>query len=546
MPQPKISRAQIDDIMFQALLSLPANFYWINRKGILLGCNDKTLQKLNLSSPDNFIGKHSLNLVTQKAWENSKLVMDKKQAMQFEETQINPDGSKIIYLSIKLPIIAKNRTKEVLGLVGISIDITDRKKYEFQLKTKHEESIQKNKALANFITQLKHNVTGQKSKTANVEQNAVELVNYLENIIASMPGNVFWKDRNGMFLGCNEHVAKILKLKSRKDIIGKTNYDLFKEPTISETTKIDETVMNSGKELVIDEIGLDINGKPANYITKKKPLFDKNNHVIGLLGIAFDITKHKQTEEKIIRQLEKEKTIIETKRQTIADLAASIAHEIGNLLGGIMVNMQLLDSDLRPKINESIEKHAGKYQRTLDLLDDLKKGMENAKFMFESIKFNIRSGEISKTQFELANIADDIAIVLKNCFPNEEIIANIKWNKKENFEYVGIPAYTRNILINILKNALYFIKEQRKGTITLTLKKGKKINQLIIEDTSKGISQDLLPHIFSRFSTVRKGGMGMGLVFCKKVMHEYGGDITCESELNKYARFILTFPAIIV
>jgi len=54
-----------------------------------------------------------------------------------------------------------------------------------------------------------------------------------------------------------------------------------------------------------------------------------------------------------------------------------------------------------------------------------------------------------------------------------------------------------------------------------------------------------LPKIFTHFSTTRKGGSGMGLAFCKMVMQEYGGDITCESELGKYTRFILTFPAVV-
>ncbi len=67
---------------------------------------------------------------------------------------------------------------------------------------------------------------------------------------------------------------------------------------------------------------------------------------------------------------------------------------------------------------------------------------------------------------------------------------------------------------------------------------------LIVEDTAKGISEELLPKAFTTFSTTRKGGIGMGLSFCKKVMNEYGGDIVCESELDKYTRFILSFPVV--
>jgi signal transduction histidine kinase len=166
--------------------------------------------------------------------------------------------------------------------------------------------------------------------------------------------------------------------------------------------------------------------------------------------------------------------------------------------------------------------------------------------MFESIKMNIRHGNIDKSQFVLADIAEDIEAVLNSCFPNEQKVAEIKWDKGQNFEYLGIPAYTRNILINLIKNALYFIKEEKRGDISITLKKGEKLNELIFEDTAKGISIDALPKLFTRFSTTCRGGTGMGLAFCKMVMQGYGGDIVCESKFGKYTRFILTFPAIVV
>lgn len=48
----------------------------------------------------------------------------------------------------------------------------------------------------------------------------------LENIIALMPDHVYWKDKEGVLQGCNNALAKSLGLKSRKDIVGKTDWDL--------------------------------------------------------------------------------------------------------------------------------------------------------------------------------------------------------------------------------------------------------------------------------------------------------------------------------
>lgn len=383
----------------------------------------------------------------------------------------------------------------------------------------------------------------------NLAQQLTASRNYLNNILTLLPEHIYWMDLDGKIIGCNEQQAKSFGLSSSNDLIGMNIYDVAKllhwnESIPRAIRKNDREIMTTGIPKIVEEIVL-LQNKNKVFLSHKSPLRDENGEVIGIIGVATDITEIKETQAKII-QLEKEKTIIETKRQTISDLAASITHEIGNLLGGIMVNMQLLDSDLRPKIKKLIKQYHGKYQRTLELLNDIEQSMEKAKFMFESIKLNIRNGDINKNQFELANIADDIESVLNACFPGEENVAGIKWNKNDSFEYIGIPAYTRNILINLIKNALHFIKEEKKGKITLALRKGKKFNQLIVRDTSKGIPKNILPKIFNSFSTTRKGGMGMGLAFCKRVMKEYGGDIVCDSQLNKYAQFTLTFPVVII
>lgn len=384
------------------------------------------------------------------------------------------------------------------------------------------------------------------SKSTATQQSATSH-NYLNNIFTRLPEHIYWMDLEGKILFCNEQQAKSLGFSSANELIGMNIYDIAKllnwhENILRAIRNNDIEIITTEKPKIVEELVI-LQGKERTFLSHKTPLHDENKKVIGIIGVTTDITEMKEAQARILR-LEKEKAIIETKHQTISDLAANITHEIGNLLAGIMINTQLLDSDLRPKIKELIEKHVDGYNRALELLDDLKQAMEKAKFMFESIKLNIRSGDINKEQFVLANIADDIKSVLNEGFPGEKAITHIKWNKEKSFDYIGIPAYTRNILINLLKNALYFIKEQRKGEITLTLKQGEKFNFLIIEDNAKGIAPELLPKIFTRFSTTRKGRIGVGLSFCKRVMYEYGGDIICESELTKYTRFILSFPVV--
>jgi len=335
-------------------------------------------------------------------------------------------------------------------------------------------------------------------------------------------------DKDGNYIIQNGTMVKHISAGlTNAEIIDKSSWDNCKEVMAQQEIKI------------VDEFF-----KGRWFLSIKKPLI-ANNSVLGIAILSLDITDRKQAEAKASR-LEKEKIAAEAKSQIVSDLASSIAHEIGNLLSGIIIHEQLLSQRLKPQIAEHVKQHNKSDQEIQELLNTLEKCLGNAKYMFESIKMNIRQGSIDKSQFILADIAEDIATVLSSCFPNEEKVTEIKWNKEQCFEYLGIPAYTCNILINLIKNAIYFIKEEKRGDISITLKKGEKLNELIFEDTAKGISIDALPKLFTRFSTTCRGGTGMGLAFCKMVMQGYGGDIVCESKFGKYTRFILTFPAIVV
>ena len=67
-------------------------------------------------------------------------------------------------------------------------------------------------------------------------------------------------------------------------------------------------------------------------------------------------------------------------------------------------------------------------------------------------------------------------------------------------------------------------------------------NQLFFKDTGQGIPRDVLPFIFDRFYSKTYHGTGIGLSFCRLVMHSYKGYIKCESVYGEFTLFELGFP----
>ncbi len=110
----------------------------------------------------------------------------------------------------------------------------------------------------------------------------------LEQIVAEMPGHVYWLDRNNVYQGCNDRQAKAFGLTSRDKVVGLTNHDL---PTVESTmadiwNQNNLELMQDGKAKLVQEPAVLEDGSRAVVVSNKEPLFDAKKNVIGLLGIS--------------------------------------------------------------------------------------------------------------------------------------------------------------------------------------------------------------------------------------------------------------------
>jgi rsbT co-antagonist protein RsbR len=117
-------------------------------------------------------------------------------------------------------------------------------------------------------------------------------------ILNTLPGAIFWKDRNSVFLGCNETFARDAGLPNPEAVIGKTDADL---PWTAEQTAffrmVDERVMSSNTaEYAIHEPITLADGSAGWLETNKVPLRAADGTVIGILGTYVDITERKKAE----------------------------------------------------------------------------------------------------------------------------------------------------------------------------------------------------------------------------------------------------------
>ncbi|TVR11167.1 MAG: response regulator [Phormidium sp. GEM2.Bin31] len=133
---------------------------------------------------------------------------------------------------------------------------------------------------------------------------------YLRLILDNIPQQVFWKDTNLVFVGCNKNWSDAAQLDSPEEVMGKTDYDLFSDPEIAEQFRAQDRriIETNSPELhtIAKKQKTGADGRGIWLDINKLPIHDEKGDVIGVLGVLEDITQRKLAEEAL--QAEKQKS----------------------------------------------------------------------------------------------------------------------------------------------------------------------------------------------------------------------------------------------
>ncbi len=389
--------------------------------------------------------------------------------------------------------------------------------------------------------ELEKTIAQQKKELVNIKKTLLEeraKFAYLKKIIALLPGNIFWKDNKGFFLGCNNNVARILNLKSPSDIVGKTNSELFDAHLADQATIADNKTMLEDKEYALEETGLDVNGNLTTYLTKKVPVHDERNNVMGLLGVSFDISDRKKAEKKLKIAKRKAEESNELKSQFIMN----IQHDLRTPASGVTAMLKILakketDSDKK----EILELMAESSQKLLNILNTI--------LDFDNIEKG--SFPVLSEKFNLHNIIHDVKALESPAAKLKHLDIKTHIDDRLPQELIGDPFRIQRILINLLSNAIKFTT---KGYVEIDELLWKHVDdrnvlvQIIVKDTGIGIPKDKQKVIFKRFTRLdpsNKGiysGLGLGLNMVKQFVEEIKGSIEVKSNPGQGTTFTCILP----
>ncbi len=132
----------------------------------------------------------------------------------------------------------------------------------------------------------------------DLEKESQTTKEFLEVIINNIPNQIFWKNRDLVYLGCNQRFADVTGMGTPQNVIGKNDYNLNRDSTYAESYREwDQKIMRSGDAIInLEESYHTAGGMEGTVLTSKVPLRDQGGEIFGLLGICTDITERKKAE----------------------------------------------------------------------------------------------------------------------------------------------------------------------------------------------------------------------------------------------------------
>ncbi|HZO99780.1 MAG TPA: ATP-binding protein [Terriglobia bacterium] len=219
---------------------------------------------------------------------------------------------------------------------------------------------------------------------------------------------------------------------------------------------------------------------------------------------------------------------------TMGELAAGVAHEIRNPLAGIAGAIEIITKDF-PKDHPDRE-----------ILEDLREEVRRIEKVLNNLLAYARP---KPPQFGLADLKETVARTL-------QLARQQTGNKKVEFS-IQIPSslphfhmdseQLHQVLLNLVLNGIQAIEREGRISITAGVKKSEgpgrpEVVEISVADTGSGMSPETLERIFRPFYTTKRGGTGLGLSLCRRIISQHGGTLTAESQLNKGSRFVIRIP----
>ncbi len=361
------------------------------------------------------------------------------------------------------------------------------------------------------------------------------------SIIENIQEGYYEVDIAGCFTFYNESLCNILGYE-KNEMLGMNNRDFVNQINAKKLYRVFNKLYREG----VPAKGFDWeiirkDGTARILDTSVSLIKDAEGNRIGFRGIARDVTEEKRIKDQLQRA---------EKMETVGVLAGGVAHDLNNILSGIVSYPELLllqlpeDSPLRKPIS-TIQKSG---QRAVDVVQDLLTLARRAVIVTEPVDLNrIVSQYLASPEYEK----------IREYYPDVQM--EVRLEEAMGLTIMGSPTHLSKTVMNLISNAVEAMPQGGRIIVSTEhryidrpvegydhIKEGDYVT-LSVSDNGTGISPDDIGKIFEPFYTKKKmgrsGGTGLGMAVVWGTVKDHKGFIDAQSAEGKGSTFKLYFPA---
>ena len=455
-------------------------------------------------------------------WANDSLALLK--SLQQNDPRIQPRNRCIHEGFLSVALIPVRADQQMIGLLHLN----DRRKDRFTLEMIH------------FFEGLAASF-GIAVRRKQAEEALLRSEAHLRTLLDTLPDLVWLKDSQGVYLSCNARFESFLGA-SEDDIVGKTDYAFFDRELADFFRANDAAAVTAGGPRVNEEeVTFASDGHKELLETIKTPMFDADGRLMGVLGIARDITMRRQQEKERVNleaQLQQAQ-----KMESVGRLAGGVAHDFNNMLGVIIGHADLLLDSLDPDtpLHADLTEIRNAGERSADLTRQLLAFARKQTVMPKVIDLNKTLAGMARMLERL--IGEDISIEWlpgENIWPVkidpgqiDQILANLCVNARD--AIAGVGKVTIETANHVFDEAS---REERMEKV-----RGEYV-MLAVRDNGCGMEAETMSHLFEPFFTTKElgKGTGLGLATVYGVVRQNDGLITVDSVPDQGTTFRVYLP----
>jgi len=433
-----------------------------------------------------------------------------------------PSGHAPLIRELTVPVVVNDK---VISIIGVGNKASPYTQHDIYIV----------KQFVTFATE----VLGRKRATIALKESEIRM----RTLVQTIPDLIWLKDADGVYIGCNRVFERFFGAQE-SDIIGKTDYDFVDRELADFFREHDRKAMAARGPISNEEwVTFADNGQRALLDTIKTPMYDSEGKLIGVLGIAHDITKRKQAEE---NSLEMERKFQQTQKlESLGVLSGGIAHDFNNILTVILGHCYMAREDFIPE---------QEYKAAFQKIETA--GNRAADLCRQMLTYAGKS-PMERTRVNLWLLVDEVVKMLQAAIKkNVSIELDLK---RVVPEILGDTGQIQQIIMNLIINAAEAIGANN-GIIRVALTRviveadhtardtfGTDIPAggyvcLEVTDTGCGMDEETQKRIFEPFFTTKFTGRGLGMSAIQGIVKSHDAILQLTSTPGVGTTFKVFFP----